>query len=96
LSRGELVTYLEAGLSLRYLFPRTEQGGNIYCHAELDLVGGDSEEWRERNGMCNEPSSTEEIFQRHVKTKHIKATRAPLARIVASGELKVHFLREFV
>jgi len=84
--------YLEEGLSLRYLFPSSKQGNRIRCEAELKLVGG---HWR-RIEVCNKTEGSLESYQRHIKSKHLSASRGTnsqvaLDHIVNIGALKAFF-----
>lgn len=75
--RDRLVMYLEEGLSLRHLFPSSQQGTRIRCEAELELVGN---RWR-RTRVCNESKGSLESYQRHIKSKHLGATRESDSRV---------------
>ena len=91
-NRDNLVMYLEEGLSLRYLFPSSKQGNRIRCEAELKLVGG---HWR-RIEVCNKTEGSLESYQRHIKSKHLSASRGTnsqvaLDHIVNIGALKAFF-----
>jgi hypothetical protein len=84
-----LVTYLEEGLSLRYLFPSSQEGNRVRCEADLKLVGG---HWR-RTEVCNRTEGTLDSYQRHIKSAHLSATRGSNTRVAVDHIVNIRALK---